>query len=91
MVIPRFFQGLTKYSEGNLTKHYMVQLSKKYAGSDQNTWVEGLDHVLGEYRGSTILERYIDPNDPRLNNVGFATLGLSSTMPYRQLLPVPDS
>jgi hypothetical protein len=28
--------------------------------------VPGKDLVLSEYRGSSVIERYIDPNDPRL-------------------------
>lgn len=46
--------------------HYKVQILKKRTGSNQATWEEGKDKVVGEYRGSTILERYIDPNDSRL-------------------------
>jgi len=46
--------------------HYRVQLLQKLTNSDQTLWVEGKDQVVSEYRGSTILERYIDPNDPRL-------------------------
>ena len=57
--------------------HYRVQLLAKRAGSDPALWEEGKDQVAGEYRGSTILERYIDPNDSRLANVDFATLSLS--------------
>lgn len=33
--------------------------------------------VTGEYRGSYGIERYIDPNDPRLSGVDFATLPLN--------------
>jgi uncharacterized protein (TIGR02600 family) len=29
-------------------------------------WQEGKDNVLGEYRGATTIERYIDPGDARL-------------------------
>ena len=29
-------------------------------------WDERRDRVLGEYRGSTVVERYLDPADPRL-------------------------
>ena len=57
--------------------HYRVQLLAKRVGSDPALWEEGKDQVAGEYRGSTILERYIDPNDSRLANVDFATLSLS--------------
>ena len=50
--------------------HYRVQLLKKLANSSQTTWTEGVDQVVSEYRGSSILERYIDPNDPRLLGSG---------------------
>jgi hypothetical protein len=29
-------------------------------------WNEGRDQVLGEYRGSSTIERYVDPADPRI-------------------------
>ena len=57
--------------------HYRVQLLKKRANSDQTFWEENKDQVVSEYRGSSILERYIDPNDSRLQGVDFATLSLS--------------
>ncbi len=53
------------------TVHYRVQALKKIASTPQNQWVEGRDQVLAEYRGSATIERYIDPNDPRLPD--FAT------------------
>lgn len=40
------------------------------------TWDESRDQVLGEYRGSALLERYIDPNDPDLPD--FATVDLTN-------------
>ena len=52
--------------------HYRVQVLKKRVSSDQTVWEENKDVVLSEYRGSTTLERFIDPNDPRLPD--FATL-----------------
>ena len=55
--------------------HYKVQVLKKQAGSDQTLWQEGKDKIVSEYRGSTILERFIDPNDSRLPD--FATKPLT--------------
>jgi len=34
------------------------------------TWSEKRDRVIGEYRGSSIVERYIDPQDERFNPLG---------------------
>jgi len=48
--------------------HYRVQTLKQVA-SGRSTWAswnEGQDQVLGEYRGSQLIERYIDPNDPNI-------------------------
>jgi hypothetical protein len=43
------------------TAHTRVQVLKKVVSSTPGTWTEGKDVVLSEYRGSTELERYIDP------------------------------
>lgn len=49
------------------TIHYRVQLLQKQKGaSQQDRWIEGPDRILAEYRGSTLLERYIDPNNSLL-------------------------
>lgn len=56
--------------------HYKVQMLKKRTRSNQAVWEEGKDQVVSEYRGSTILERYIDPNDSKLPD--FATLAPSN-------------
>ena len=48
------------------TVHVRVQALKKVPGTPPELWVTGRDQVLGEYRGSSLLERYIDLNDPNL-------------------------
>ena len=53
------------------TVHVRVQALKKAPGTDPAKWDAGKDRVVGEYRGSSILERYIDVNDPNLPD--FAT------------------
>jgi uncharacterized protein (TIGR02600 family) len=53
------------------TVHVRVQALKKVPGSDPTKWDSAKDKVVGEYRGASILERYIDPNDPSLPD--FAT------------------
>ncbi len=44
-------------------------------GSDTGTasWIEGKDQVTGEYRGSFLLERYVDMNDTTLPDFATAT------------------
>jgi uncharacterized protein (TIGR02600 family) len=53
------------------TVHLHVQTLSKAPGTPPEVWVAGRDQVVGEYRGSAILERYIDVNDPTLPD--FAT------------------
>jgi uncharacterized protein (TIGR02600 family) len=45
------------------TVHWKVQTLKKTPG-DPTKWVEGTDKVTAELRGSTLIERYIDPGSP---------------------------
>lgn len=46
------------------TVHMKVQTLRQTPGHPTQ-WIEGKDTVLGEYRGSSTIERYIDPADPR--------------------------
>ncbi len=46
------------------TVHVRVQTLKKAPGGEPAKWDATRDKVVGEYRGSSILERYIDLNDP---------------------------
>lgn len=45
------------------TVHYRVQSLKQTPGGDYSTWREDRDSVLGQFRGSQTVERYIDPGD----------------------------
>ncbi len=45
------------------TVHVRAQALQKSSTSPPGAWVEGVDLVRGEYRGSTIIERYLDPNE----------------------------
>ncbi|PTY04031.1 hypothetical protein DB346_04345 [Verrucomicrobia bacterium LW23] len=42
--------------------HFRAQSLKKAVGSDPAVWVEGRDAVTSEYRGSTAIERFINPD-----------------------------
>ena len=48
------------------TVHFRVQVLKKIPGTSATQWVEGKDVVASEFRGSSLIERYIDPSDPSL-------------------------
>ena len=56
----------TTTKSNTFTVHYRVQGLKKVPGPDPGLWTEGHDAVESEYRGSTTIERYIDPNDATL-------------------------
>ncbi len=43
------------------TVHLRVQALRRAGNVDPTVWVEGRDQVLGEYRGSSTIERYVDP------------------------------
>lgn len=48
------------------TIHVRVQALQKAKGTAPDQWKPNRDSVLSEYRGSSLVERYIDVNDPRL-------------------------
>ena len=54
------------------TVHFTVQALKNLS-TDPAPWNEDRGIVLGEYRGSTTIERYLDPNDPNIPDYGDGT------------------
>lgn len=48
------------------TVHVRVQALRKARGTPAEQWVTGRDQIVAEYRGSSLIERYIDMNDPKL-------------------------
>jgi uncharacterized protein (TIGR02600 family) len=62
----RIYPKLTTKSN-TYTVHYRVEVLKKSPNSaSQNTWADGTDKIISTYRGSTTIERYVNPRDPRL-------------------------
>ena len=66
----RIYPKLTTKSN-SFTVHFRVQVLKKSPATPADQWVEGRDIVASEYRGSTLIERYIDPNNTSIPD--FAT------------------
>jgi hypothetical protein len=69
------------------TVHYRVQLLKKSTATPAATWIEpnttgAQDTILGEYRGSSLIERYIDPNDPTLVDFTSAAAAATHNLDY---------
>lgn len=46
--------------------HYRAQVLRKAKGTTPSQWDPLVDQVVAEYRGSSIVERYVDPNDADL-------------------------
>jgi uncharacterized protein (TIGR02600 family) len=56
--------------------HMRIQTIRKARSSDPNKFVVGVDSTSSEYRGSAMIERYLDFNDPALDsskNLDYAT------------------
>jgi hypothetical protein len=59
------------------TIHFRAQTLQKAPGGNPGEWDETRDKILGEYRGSQTIERYIDPNDAAIPDYA----DLTSTSP----------
>jgi len=56
--------------------HYRVQALHQVPSPGRNwaEWTEGKDQVVGEYRGATTIERYLDAEEPGIPDYAAATL-----------------
>ena len=62
----RIYPKLTTKSN-TYTVHYRVEVLKKSPNSSKpETWSDATDKVISTYRGSTTIERYVNPRDPGL-------------------------
>jgi uncharacterized protein (TIGR02600 family) len=55
--------GRLTTKSNTFTIHYTVQALKSPPSVPAGTWDENKGDISGEYRGSTTIERYLDPND----------------------------
>ncbi|MCB1228621.1 MAG: Verru_Chthon cassette protein A [Verrucomicrobiae bacterium] len=44
--------------------HYRAQILRKAKGTTPDVWNSDVDQVVAEYRGSSVVERYVEPGDP---------------------------
>ena len=65
------------------TVHMRCQAIKKAPGGDPTKFDPVKDQVVGEYRGSAIIERFIDPNDPNLATYNETTDKVDAYYRYR--------
>jgi uncharacterized protein (TIGR02600 family) len=81
----RIYPKLTTKSN-TYTVHYRVEVLKKRPNSPPDTWTEGQDNVISTYRGSTTIERYVNPRDPALPDYA----SISTLPPDRTQNPLPN-
>ena len=55
--------GCLTTKSNTYTVHFRVQALQKTASTPANQWVNGRDVVSGDFRGSTLIERYVDASD----------------------------
>lgn len=59
------------------TVHFRAQALKQALGTNMGQWIEGKDIVTAEYRGSTTIDRYIDPNNSSIPDYATTSGGAS--------------
>lgn len=70
--------GRLTTKSNTFTVHYKVQALRKAPGTAPGVWDEARDKVTGEHRGSTVIERYINPNDTTIIDYATASFPLAS-------------
>jgi hypothetical protein len=82
----RIYPKLTTKSN-TYTVHYRVEVLKKSPNSTtQNRWADGTDKVISTYRGSTTIERFVNPRDPGLPDYA----SITTLPPDRTQNPLPN-
>jgi uncharacterized protein (TIGR02600 family) len=61
--------------------HLVAQTLQKAISQDPKKFDSVKDSITAEWRGSCIIERSIDPRDPKLNNVDYTNLNASTIDP----------
>lgn len=72
------YQKLTTRSN-TYTVHFRAQALRKSSASDPGTWDETRDSVVGEYRGHTMIERFIDPANTGIPDYAASGIDLNTT------------
>ena len=67
LIYTTLYPRLTTKSN-SFTVYFTVQALRNPTAVAQNTWNESTGKIISEYRGSTSLERYIDPADTAIPN-----------------------
>jgi hypothetical protein len=69
--------------------HYRVQLISKSRSTPANEWDVEKEKITAEQRGATVIERYLDPNDPNIPDLTGSNLALDEFYRYRTLTTEP--
>lgn len=62
--------------------HYRVQLLRKSRSTASTVWDDVKDQVAAEHRGSTVIERYLDPADKKIPDFAAQSSGTESLDDY---------
>ena len=78
---------LVTTKSNTFTVHLRVQALKQVRSgrstdADWQNWVEARDQVVSEYRGSSTIERYVDPNDSAIPDFTLQANYAKSLAPY---------
>jgi len=80
-IYTRLYPRLTTKSN-SYTVYFTAQSLKQAATSTPGKWTEGVDTVQGEYRGSAMIERFIDANNAGIPDYA-ADIAASGGLPSR--------
>lgn len=69
--------------------HYRVQLISKSLGTPVNEWNLETEKIIAEQRGATVIERYLDPNDPDIPDLTQSNIALDEFYRYRIISQEP--
>jgi hypothetical protein len=69
--------------------HYRVQLISKSRSTPANEWNVETEKITAEQRGASVIERYLDPNDPTIPDMTRSNLALDEFYRYRILTTEP--
>jgi hypothetical protein len=66
-----------------------VQLISKSRSTPANEWNVETEKITAEQRGASVIERFLDPNDPNIPDLTTSSLALDEFYRYRILTTEP--
>ena len=72
--------GRLTTKSNTFTVHFRAQTLQKAPNTPANQWVDGSDVVTSDYRGSTLIERYLDVSDPNVTGTDWANAASTANL-----------